>query len=752
MPPANKRKVDDRPHLHPIYTNDLATTSVGLRNDDDRFPSFTSSIGATEPVIHPQTPPPRLRTPQQSSETLNRDFRKKAVGVNRAANVWKTPLVVRFDEEQIWSNEAEVSQKAKRMDNLVLGSGPPTPGTDDTPYIRYAIEQLTRGEAIRAAQGSNSRRSSDPYLVERIIPTQFGNYIKPGSIHTREGLALARKYRSSPRPQSASPPGRLFRFNATRPLSYESGDAQLPNNLDIFIPVKPPLPSSRYPDLNFLPTILRPSFLIATAFVCILMMIAVMLCAIYSIYHTGLVAWAGGIEGGRYFVFSFLPQILAAVMTLLIQEVMRTSRRVLPFTLMAMDRPESRASGLFLSLCLKSLLWPRWDGPLRINIANLFLWCSIFTIPLQSCLFSVVFFDGSWRWTAVQGIAWTLVAIYFFVLIGVSMTALFYYQRATGLMWDPRSLADIVALLPKSNSLKDYSGTDTMGSKYEIRRNLRLRSDRLGYWRTRNQAQGIFYCVGEEGASTREYTLKGGKTYERSSRSEIYRSSDVEKGGDLFSKEVRFHHVPWYLCDSFVILWVVAGFILLLALIIVSFLPSTTIRNGFTPEASPIANGQGFSPADFLYSFVPSLLGLLLYLFLQPLDMSLRQLQPWAELGRDGGSTADQSLLSDYTARSPLGCAWSSFNAGHYRVAIISFLCFLFILLPVLAGGLFFALTTPSNEVRMVPNLPAFYILLAFLILYLVCLLILIPNRRLLHLPHATDCLAEIFSFVYNSQ
>jgi hypothetical protein len=70
----------------------------------------------------------------------------------------------------------------------------------------------------------------------------------------------------------------------------------------------------------------------------------------------------------------------------------------------------------------------------------------------------------------------------------------------------------------------------------------------------------------------------------------------------------------------------------------------------------------------------------------------------------------------------------------------------------VLAGGLFFALTTPSNEVRMIPNLAAFYILLVTLFLYLFTLLILIPNRRLLYLPHAVDCLAEIFSFLHNSQ
>ena len=733
-----------------IHTDDLPTTPASVRLDDDRIPSLTSSISPVETVIGWQTPPSRFRTPHQSSETLKVDTKRQSVGINETVYASNTPLVVRFDEEQIRSNEADAS-KRERMDNGSFDSGPPTPNTDNTPYIRFAIEQLTRDEEIKAAQGpdSNSISSSESYPVERIVPNHLrDDYIQPGSIHTREELALARKHRSSPGPET-SPASRLFRFNATRPLSHDSADQ--PVNPDIFIPVDSP-PSSRYSDLTFVPTILRPLSIMTIALLCFLMIAAIMFCAIYSTYHNGLVGWYAGIYGGRYFVFRFLPQILSAVVFMIVQEVMCSSRRILPYTLMTMNDAESRANALFIGLCQKSYLWPKLDGPATLNIANLFFWLSIFTIPLQSCLFSVVLENGTWRWTAVQGVAWTLVAIYILVLIGVVITGLFFYRRTTGLMWDPRSLADIIALLPQSNSLKDYPGTDIMGSKEEIQNRLRLRSDRLGYWRTPNRTRGIFYCIGEQGVSVRRYTLEGGKLHEKTARPDIYESPDIKKAAYLYNEGVRFRHIQWYLRDTFVILWSVAGFILLLALIMVSFLPSTAIRKGFPPLVSPISNARGFSPANFLYSFIPSILGLLLYLFFQPLDMSLRQLQPWAELGQRQGGKADQSLLSDYTARSPLGCAWSALNAGHYRVAIVSLQSFLFILLPVLAGGLFFALTTPSNEVRMIPSLPAFYVILAILILYLFGLLSLIPNRNNMHLPHAVDCLAEIISFLYNGQ
>jgi hypothetical protein len=142
---------------------------------------------------------------------------------------------------------------------------------------------------------------------------------------------------------------------------------------------------------------------------------------------------------------------------------------------------------------------------------------------------------------------------------------------------------------------------------------------------------------------------------------------------------------------------------------------------------------------------------MILYLLFQPLDMSLRKLQPWEELGNPNGATASRSLLLDYAAALPFQCTWKALKVGHYRVAAMSGASLLFILLPVLAGGVFFPLTIQSSGVCMMPNLPSFYVTLTVLILYLIALVVLIPHRYQMRLPHAVDCPAEIFSFVYNS-
>jgi hypothetical protein len=63
-------------------------------------------------------------------------------------------------------------------------SAPPTPNTDDTPYIRFAIEQLTRDQNIKASRRPATETtlgsgSDDTYPVERIIPDVGLGYVQP---------------------------------------------------------------------------------------------------------------------------------------------------------------------------------------------------------------------------------------------------------------------------------------------------------------------------------------------------------------------------------------------------------------------------------------------------------------------------------------------------------------------------------------------------------------------------------------------
>lgn len=259
-------------------------------------------------MIKWQTPPSRIRTPEKNKEDNSRN---RSIGANEAAYASNAPLVVRFDEEQIRDIEAEASTREK-MDydpDEAL-----TPGSDDTPYIRFALEQLTRDQDVKAAIGRpiTDDSSSDSYPVERVVPDLGLGYYS-GTRLTREELALARKHRSSPEPEP------MFRFNATRPLSYPPNldgsfvghQQQPPLSPEIFIPIDAAV-QQRLPGLTFVPMILRPFSMITLSLLCLSMIAAIMFCAIYSTYHNGLAGWVSGIYGGRYFAFGFLPQIFGA--------------------------------------------------------------------------------------------------------------------------------------------------------------------------------------------------------------------------------------------------------------------------------------------------------------------------------------------------------------------------------------------------------------------------------------------------------
>lgn len=533
------------------------------------------------------------------------------------------------------------------------------------------------------------------------------------------------------------------------------------------IPVDPPRNSSRYPELTYLPAILRPASLALLTFLCLLMIAGLIFCAIWSRRHDGLWEYTD-LDGGRYFLFGFLPQILASIIVLYLLSVKITMMRVMPFVSMASDSIKLRSNALLMSMRPTSLVLPqvgyfRTSHPIIATCLIVF-WLSIFTIPLHSSLFQVRWFQTRWRWVTVEGVAWTLVALYVILTLALITLASFLFRRRTGLTWDPTSLADLVVLLQQSNSLHDYEGSETFRWRREFHDRLKLRSERLGYWRTRESRDGIFYAIGEEGAPTRRYSLQQGKIKKYPLGGEVDSRVDMDVEGQqppaggssgklsarIRSPLVRYRFVPWYLRDTYVVAWIVTAIVLLIAFLVASFV-NRSVRRGFLPRLDAAPNLAGFSPPGFLYSFLPSLIGLALFLFWYSIDINFRALQAFADLSDPNGASAEKSLLLDYTSCHPVEVSVKAAVAGHWKVAWISFVTLLSITLPILGGGVFWAIYFPQDgEVRMVAQMPAFSALVAFLVIYSLSFLFIWP-RRIRYLPHDTRTLAELISFLYRS-
>lgn len=680
---------------------------------------------------------------------------------------WSTPPQHRSDDN--------IQSQVQRPDGRIEAQDRRSPSpTDDTPYIRYAIEQLTwegNAETNEKPHIGTSRSRHDDYAP---------------------GLGYAQSIRRTRGPSvvNISLPPRTKSLGPTPASVLDPTSEQAPAILadpltpmaDLYIPAQAPK-SPMYPDLSFVPAVLRPLSMTLLMFLCLLMNIAIMFCAIYSIRYNGLVRFAGGLSHWQYFIFGFLAQILGAMIMIYVEVVMSAVTRIAPFKMTASNDGRRRGKALFTAMYRQHLYWPRLDyfeaGEPVLGAASVLVWPVIFAIPLQGALFSVLQVDGVWRWNAVQGVAWTLVAIYTMAIVGLILVTV-SFRRKTGLIWDPRSLADIISLLPRSNSLGDYQNTEILATEKELRGQLALRSDRLGYWRTPVPDQDIFYCIAEEGTATRRYTVsrEGRAVQERKStnppRQEkclsdnepsspdrlISRGTDSSLLAKVYSPEIRFRYIPWFLKDIFLILWPVALFLLYLALLIVAFLPSTALQHGFPPDLFAGPDNGGFSAANFLYSFVPSFLGLILYFLIQQLTITVAYLTPWAELTKSEGAIAERSLLVEYaySLAIPFATIPIALSNKHYLICILAFVQPLTVLLPVLAGGFLFPFTAePSNTVLMFPQNGSFYVMLVVLGLYLAAIVTLSVSflrsgRRAWHLPHSVNNLAEIISFLYASE
>lgn len=479
-----------------------------------------------------------------------------------------------------------------------------TPGMDDTPYIRFAIDQLTRDEEVRGSRTYPKQPVEDNYPVERHVPDEGLGYAAAQPPIPPEKNPQRRENRQST--QSEAP-------GSSPSLLYSTPQLTSLVVRDTFVPFRPASDDRQHPRLTFLPSILRPLWLGLFILICILMLAGLLFCAIWSRTHDGL--WNYDKFGGpRYFVFEYLPQILAMVILLWLVQIQIALVRILPFIAMANGNNKSRAEAGFLDLYPEHFLIPNLQafraGLPLVGACFVVFWLFLFTIPLIASAFNVRFFgptgSGVWRWIASQPVIWTTIAIYILLILVLIALLFWLRRRETGLKWDPRSLADIIALLERSNIMGDYVNSETFTGKREFKGRLARRTDRLGYWHTTRRPHDMFYGIGEEGGATRRYSIEHGRIREKApERSYTGGSVDTTSGQrpdftvrmDLRSSKLRLRHLPWYLKDTFVILWVIIAVILLIAFLVVSFL-NRSVLGGFLPEV-PAATDSGklFLPA-----------------------------------------------------------------------------------------------------------------------------------------------------------
>ena len=511
---------------------------------------------------------------------------------------------------------------------------------------------------------------------------------------------------------------------------------------DFFIPVSNE--GRHHAALDFLPGLLRPVSLILFVLVVLVVLALLLTCAIWSLVHKGIFNY-GTFGDSKYFIFEYLPTILGMVILYWLFQIQVAAYRIAPFLAMASISPRSWEEGAKLPMYPKTFLLPYFGHfRARQGVMGFFVlvcWLQIWTIPLLASSFNVFYFGnpnaGNWKWTATAGLVWIVIGLYILLIIAIIMLMLWLRrQHNTGLRWDPRSLADMIVLLERSNALSSSRTEDD-----EIRHD----APRLGYWRTSRGGTEVFHSYGVADKPARRYSLDGGsgriieKPSPRLPEEQPEPKSRFSSHEEDLSREQRNSRekmlpkhlsaedgaasggraVPWFLRPSAALLWVIVAFVLLLAMLIVSYLPSTAISKGFNPLVPAPVNAWGYSATNFLYSFVPAVLATISFLGLLDIDYAYRRLAPYSALVADEGELAEKSLLLSYPADLPGVVTASALANLHLRIAFLSIASLLAAALPILGGGVFFAQFNVSTQSIIISaHMPAFYALSAFVALY----------------------------------
>lgn len=161
-----------RPQL--VHTN--SKQSVTASDDYYSLKSLTSEGSSNDD----RAAAPRYETPPMHGHPANQDAQQPEATIPKIEPLRPRETYHAGPDAGASSNQHAVKRKPVSTSSSegtivrrpISTVSPPTPGVDDTPYIQFAIDQLTRDEEVVGSR-HQSNGTEIPYPVERIIPNQY---------------------------------------------------------------------------------------------------------------------------------------------------------------------------------------------------------------------------------------------------------------------------------------------------------------------------------------------------------------------------------------------------------------------------------------------------------------------------------------------------------------------------------------------------------------------------------------------------
>lgn len=124
-----------------------------------------------------------MRTANASQDALQPEATISPLRSQAREHPIQNPKPSVFEDGEVRKSKSVTADGPPSRERTNSEVSPPTPGLDDTPYIRFAIDQLSRDEELlgRRRQGA---ASEDSYPVGRIAPEEDMSYRSTG--HKRQ--------------------------------------------------------------------------------------------------------------------------------------------------------------------------------------------------------------------------------------------------------------------------------------------------------------------------------------------------------------------------------------------------------------------------------------------------------------------------------------------------------------------------------------------------------------------------------------
>ncbi|KAF2859637.1 hypothetical protein K470DRAFT_258651 [Piedraia hortae CBS 480.64] len=603
-------------------------------------------------------------------------------------------------------------------------------------YIHFALDQITRDEEVKAAALNRRGSRSRPWATPRIVPfeQQSGaaqiqvprkSPITPTPIPTDSFIGTTeKKTRENPRANEECSHAKLLAENLSaipsfsqepmafqQPLNsplappnqelasllppeeenasqgrfYRQYSVQTQPTGELFPPMRRehrslhPKPATKRDEsvatqMSSTPGILRTPWL--GVFIGLLLTTTIFLIACGSATISRSRLWPYRLLGDdMYFVSRYLPTMFGMAIYLWSVQIQVGIFRIAPLIAMSNPRPSLKRRAVTLPMMPEGFVTPCFGhfkaGVPVIGMAAVSCWLSGFAVPLLAASFNIYPHNGKWFWVATRGTIWTVITIYLLHLISIVTLIMWLKNKRHRLDHSPKSLADLSTL-----------------------------------------TENIQCSMRGRAASSAE--------------ADDYEQPSTEK---MIPHHAEVHDklsglLPWFLQPLMATLWAVIATILMLAFLIVSYSSKTGVSKGFLPHVPARINARGFSPAEFLYSFVPALLGMWALATWLTIDYTYRRLQIIDVLRQEGCKSQPSVFPFVVTARAAAN--------GHWKMALISFMSMITALLPILAGGVFWPqYYTSEHRTKVSTHMAAYAALTLFAVLCALAYWLIIPSRSL---------------------